>query len=115
MTPKASLAPTRLAMQESRRGVVAPCPGLALPVTPRIKQARDRITLTCALDCSFVAQLYRGTKLVRGVKGRAIGAVPKLLSLRVPTTSGTYRLRVSGVNPVNPAPGVPRWVALRRG
>jgi hypothetical protein len=115
MAPKASLVPTRLAMQQSRRGVVAQCPGLELPVTPRIKQTGARLTLTCALDCSFVAQLYRGTSLVRGVKGRAIGAQPKLLSLRVPTTAGRYRLRVSGVNPVNPAPSVPRWVALRRG
>jgi hypothetical protein len=114
-TAKASLAPTRLAMQQSRRGVVAQCPGLELPVTPRVKQTADQLTVTCALDCSFVAQLYRGTKLVRGVRGRAIGAQPKLLSLRVPTTEGSYRLRISGVNPVNPAPAVQRWVRLRRG
>jgi len=114
-TAKASLAPTRLAIQQSRRGVVAQCPGLQLPVTPRIKQTADELTLTCALDCTFTAQLYRGTKLLAGVRGRAIGAQPKLLSLSVPTTKGTYRLRVSGVNPVNPAPGVPRWVALRHG
>jgi hypothetical protein len=114
-TAKASLTPTRLAMQQSRRGVVAQCPGLELPVTPRVKQTADQLTLTCALDCSFVAQLYRGTKLIRGIRGRAVGAQPKLLSLRVPTAKGSYRLRISGVNPVNPAPAVQRWVALRRG
>jgi hypothetical protein len=114
-TAKASLAPTRLAIQQSRRGVVAQCPGLQLPVTPRIKQTGDQLTLTCALDCTFAAQLYRGTKLLAGVRGRALGAQPKLLSLLVPAAEGTYRLRVSGVNPVNPAPAVQRWVALRHG
>jgi hypothetical protein len=114
-TAKASLAPTRLAMQQSRRGVVAQCPGLQLPVTPRIKQAGTLLTLTCALDCTFVTELYRGTRLIGSAHGRAIGAQPQLLALRVPKTKGTYRLRVSGVNPVNPAPAVPRWVALRPG
>jgi hypothetical protein len=114
-TPKSSLAPTRLAMQESRRGVVAHCDGLQLPVTPRIKQAGGRLTLTCALDCDYSAQLYRGTKHIGGVRGRAIGGEPKLLSLRVPAAKASYRLRVSGVNPANPAPAPPRWVGLRRG
>jgi hypothetical protein len=114
-TPKASLAPTRLAIQQSRRGVVAQCPGLQLPVTPKVKQSDGQLTLTCALDCNFVAQLYRGTRLIRGVTGRAIGGRPKLLSLRVPSTPGRYRLHVSGVNPVNPARAVLRWVALRPG
>jgi hypothetical protein len=114
-TAKASLAPTRLAMQESRRGVVTHCDGLVLPVTPRVSQKATRLTLACALDCVYTAQLYRGTKLVWGVHSRATGGVPKLLGPQVPATAGTYRLRVSGVNPVNPAPAAPRWVALRRG
>jgi hypothetical protein len=114
-TPKASLAPTRLAMQQSRRGVIAHCDGMALPVTPRIAQKVTRLTLSCALDCDYTAQLYRGTKLVRGVKGRAIGLEPKLLSTRVPTAPGRYRIRLTAVNPVNPAPAEPRWVNLKRG
>jgi len=114
-TAKASLAPTRLAMQQSRRGVVAACPGLQLPVTPRIKQTGTLLTITCALDCTYDAQLYRGTRAIGRAHGRAIGAQPQLLSVRVPKTRGPYRLRISGVNPVNPAPAVPRWVALRRG
>jgi hypothetical protein len=112
---KTSLAPTRLAMQESRRGVVTHCDGMQLPVTPRISQTATRLTLRCGLDCDFTAQLYRGTKLIAGVRGRAVGGQPKLLSLRVPTTKGPYRLHVSGVNPVNPAPPQLRWVTLRRG
>ena len=114
-TAKASLAPTRLAMQESRRGVVAQCPGLALPVTPRVSQRGPGLTLTCALDCDYVAQLYRGTKLLAGVRGRAIGGEPKRISLRVPTAKARYRLKVSGVNPANPAPPRPRFVSLRPG
>jgi hypothetical protein len=114
-TPKASLAPTRLALQQSRRGVVAHCDGLQLPVTPRVEQKATRLTLTCALDCDYTAQLYRGTKLLRGVRGRAIGGEPKPLSVLVPTAQARYRLRVSGVSPVNPAPARPRWVQLRRG
>jgi hypothetical protein len=113
--PKASLGPTQLAMQQSRRGVIAHCDGLVLPVIPRITQKGTRLTLRCALDCTFAAQLYRATKLVAGVRGRAVGGVPKLLSVRVPTAPGSYRLHVSGVNPVNPATPVLRWVALRPG
>jgi hypothetical protein len=114
-TPKASLAGTKLALDESRRGVVAHCEGMQLPVSPKLKQARDRLTVSCALDCSYTVQLYRGTKLLKGARARATGGVPKLLVLRVPTTPGRYRARVGGVNPVNPAPAVLRWVNLHRG
>jgi hypothetical protein len=114
-TAKASLAPTRLAMQQSRRGVVTHCDGLELPVTPRVTQKADRLTLTCAIHCDFTAQLYRATTLLETLRGRAVGGRPKLLSLRVPTTAGSYRVRLTGVNPVNPAPPKPRFVTLRRG
>jgi hypothetical protein len=33
----------------------------------------------------------------------------------VPTTPGRYRIRLTAVNPVNPAPAEPRWVNLKRG
>jgi polysaccharide biosynthesis protein PslG len=114
-TAKASLAPTRLAMQEARRGVVTHCDGLELSVTPRVSQKATRLTLSCTLDCRYSAQLYRGTRRVAGVTGRAIGGQAKLLSLRVPTTAGFYRVRLTGYNPVNPAPEKVRWVTLRRG
>jgi hypothetical protein len=114
-TAKASLPATRLAVQQSRRGVVAHCDGLELPVLPRVAQKGPRLTLSCAIDCDFTAQLYRGTKLVRGVRGRAIGKEPKLLSLRVPTAPGPYKLRMTAWNPVNPAPPKLHVVALRPG
>jgi hypothetical protein len=112
---KTSLAPTRLAIEQSRRGVVTHCDGMELPVTPRVRQTGRTLTLTCALDCDFTAQLYRRAKLLKSVRGRAIGGTPKKLSIRVPTTPGPYRLRVSGMNPVNPAAAPLRWVGLRRG
>jgi hypothetical protein len=114
-TAKSSLPATRLAIEQSGRGVVAHCDGMQLPVTPRIRQTGARLTLTCALDCAYTAQLYRGTKLVRGIRGRALGGTPKTVALTVPATAGSYRLRVTGVNPVNPAPAAPRFVKLRRG
>jgi hypothetical protein len=114
-TAKASLPMTRLAIQESRRGVVAHCDGMALAVKPRVSQKGPVLTLTCALDCDYVAQLYAGTKLLRGVHGRATGGVPKRIAIRVPTAKARYRLQVSGVNPVNPAPPRPRFVSLRPG
>ena len=46
---------------------------MQLPVTPRISQKGPALTLTCALDCDYVARLYRGTKLLAGVGGRATG------------------------------------------
>ena len=114
-TAKASLAPTRLAIQEARRGVVTHCDGLELPVTPRVSQKATRLTLSCTLDCRYDAQLYRGTRKLSGVSGIATGGAPKLLSLKVPTTAGFYRVRLTGYNPVNPAPAKVRWVTLRRG
>jgi hypothetical protein len=114
-TAKAGLPATRLAMQQSRRGVVAHCDGLELPVLPRVAQKGPRLTLFCAIDCTFTARLFRGTKIVRGVRGRATGKEPKLLSLRVPAAPGPYRLRMTAQNPVNPAPPKLHVVALRHG
>jgi hypothetical protein len=114
-TAKTSLPATRLAIEQSGRGVVAHCDGMQLPVTPRVRQSGARLTLTCALDCAYTAQLYRGARLLRGVRGRALGDTPKTVALTVPATAGSYRLRVTGVNPVNPAPAAPRFVKLRRG
>jgi hypothetical protein len=114
-TAKASLPATRLAIEQSRRGVVAHCDGLELRVVPRVRQSGAHLTLTCALDCTFTAQLYRGTKLIKGVRGRATGAVPKQLAITVPTATASYRLRLTAVNPVNPALPEPRFVDLRHG
>jgi hypothetical protein len=78
-------------------------------------QKAQTLTLTCDLDCRYTAQLYRGTRLVRGVRGRAIGGSPKRLALKVPTTGSGYRLKLTAVSPVNPAVTEPRFVRLRHG
>jgi hypothetical protein len=102
-TPKASLAPTRLAIQQARRGIVARCPGLAL--TPAVKLARQgkRLVVSCDIDCSYVARFYRlPGKLLATRRGRIVGNTSVTLSVPVPTAAGRYRLRVSARAPVNP-------------
>jgi hypothetical protein len=115
-TPKSSLPAVKLALEQSRRGVVTHCDGLQLPVTPKISQSGAVVTLTCDLDCSYVAQLYRlPGKLLVTKRGLAVGGRPTTLPLRVPVTKGPYRLRLSAVAPVNPAPPTLKLVSLRHG
>jgi hypothetical protein len=115
-TPKSSLPGTRLAMEQSRRGIVAHCPGLELTVHPRVTQHGRVLTLTCDLDCTWVAQLYRlPGKLLTSRKGRAIGGKATTLPQRVPLAPGSYRLRLSAVAPVNPGPAALLRVPLRHG
>ena len=104
-TPKSSLAPVRLALQQARRGILAQCPGLQLTPKPTVVQNGKVLTLTCNIDCSYVAQLYRGLgKLLVSKRGRAIGGRATTLSLRVPSPKAVYRLRLSVFAPVNPGP-----------
>src|SRR5581483_2201352 len=115
-TPKTSLVPVRTAMAESRRGVIAHCDGLALPVRPKVSQRGRVLTLTCDLDCSYTAQLYRlPGKLLVSKHGRAVGAKPTTLPLRVPTAKASYRLRLSAVAPVNPGPASTLRLPVRPG
>jgi hypothetical protein len=110
-TPKSSLDAVRFAVEQSFRGVVASCPGLELTPKPAVTQKGSVLTLTCDIDCTFVAQLYRGAgNLIVSKHGRAIGGRPTTLPLRVPKAKATYRLRISLVAPVNP--GTP--VLVRR-
>lgn len=102
-TPKASLAPTKLAMQEAGRGIVARCPGMAL--TPTVKAVRHgtRLVVSCDIDCSYVAQLYRlPGKLLATRRGRVVGGTSVTLAVQAPATAGRYRLRLSARAPVNP-------------
>ncbi|MGH2972236.1 MAG: hypothetical protein ACRDNM_03190 [Gaiellaceae bacterium] len=102
-TPKTSLPAVRTAMELSRRGVIAACPGMHLTPHAQVMQAGPVLTLTCDIDCTFVAQLYRGAgKLIVSKRGSATGGKPTTLPLRVPAATATYRLRLSVVAPVNP-------------
>ena len=115
-TPKSSLPAVKLALEKSRRGVVTHCDGLELPVLPKVSQKGPVLTLTCDLDCTYVAELYRlPGRLLVTKRGRAIGARPTTLPLRVPVAKGQYRLRLTAVAPVNPGPPTLKLVALRHG
>jgi len=115
-TPKSSLKAVRAALGESRRGVIAACPGLELTVHPRVVQKGPAVYLVCDLDCSYTAELYRlPGKLLARKTGTAIGLRSTGLRLRVPTQDAKYRLRLSVVAPVNPGPSVLKLVPLRHG
>jgi hypothetical protein len=115
-TPKTSVKATKLALDESRRGVVAHCDGLALPVKPKLTQRGAVVTLTCDLDCTYVAELYRlPGKLLVTKRGRAVGGTPTTLPLRVPKAVASYRIRLSAIAPVNPGKPALLRVNLRHG
>ena len=102
-TPKTSLAGVKAAMEDAHRGIVAQCPSLGLTPKATVTQKARVVTMTCDIDCSYVAQLYRGAgKLLVSKRGRAVGGTPTTLPFRVPTAKATYRLRVSLLAPLNP-------------
>jgi hypothetical protein len=104
-TPKSSLPATRVAVEQAGRGVVARCPGLKLTPNATAAQHGTRIVLSCDIDCSYVAQLWRlPGHLLATKRGRALGGTPATLPLRAPTAAGRYRLRLSLRAPVNPGP-----------
>ena len=115
-TPKTSLPGVRFAIRQSLGGVIASCPGLQLTPTVTIVQHGAVLTLRCSIDCTFVAQLYRlPGKLLASMHGAAVAGTPKRLVLRVPTTKGSYRLRVSATAPVNPGTAFQLRQPLRPG
>jgi hypothetical protein len=115
-TPKSSLDAVGLAFRDARQGVIAHCAGLKLAVHAKVVQRGAVLTLTCDLDCSYVAQLYRLPGVLLVTKhGRAVGGKPATLPLRVPKRKGSYRLRLSAVALVNPGPATTLRVAVRPG
>src|ERR671936_1073571 len=111
-TPKTSLAPTRAAVEASRRGVVARCPGLQLAVKAKLDRPSARnpnfgFRLRCDIDCPYRARLeklprHSTTLVTRGlaVGGKAMRVVFPLRNL----APGRYRFTVRVVAPVNPGP-----------
>jgi hypothetical protein len=101
-TPKSSLAPVRLAIEEAGRGVITVCPGLQVTPKVTVVQTGSVLTLRCDVDCTYVAQLYRlPGKLLVSKRGHAIGERPTTLPVRVPVTPGSYRLRLSATAAAN--------------
>ena len=112
ISPKASLGPTRTAIQAAKRGIVARCAGLKLPVRAKLDRTSTRnprfsFRLSCDIDCSYRARLEKlprhSTMMV--TRGVVVGGKP----LRVTFPSrrlapGRYRFTVRVVAPVNPGP-----------
>ena len=111
-TAKTSLAPTRAAVEASRRGIVARCPGLKLAVKAKLDRASARnprfgFRLRCDIDCTYRARLEklpaRSTTLV--TRGLAVGGKATRVTFPVRKLApGRYRFTVRVVAPVNPGP-----------
>jgi hypothetical protein len=115
-TPRSSLGAVKAALEEARRGVVAQCLGMELTVHPRVVQRSSVLTVTCDLDCTYVAQLYRlPGKLLVSRSGTAIGGLPTRLRVRAPKAKGSYRLRLSAIASLNAGPPALLRVPVRRG
>ncbi|HVM68722.1 MAG TPA: hypothetical protein VM204_02675 [Gaiellaceae bacterium] len=106
-SPKASLGPVRDALAATRGGSIARC-GASLPLKPKVTWAPRTLSfsLRCDLDCVWRARLVRlpagGTTVAASGRGKA--ETPVAVSLRRKVRPGRYRLEVSLVHPVNPAP-----------
>ena len=116
LTPKTSFGPVRDAVALARRGALARCPGLAVPVTPLAIEFRTpiavpaknrswRIRAGCKQDCVYVARLVKlpkgSTTLV--ARGALIGGKPATIVLpkrRVAT--GSYQLELRLTTRLNP-------------
>jgi hypothetical protein len=111
-TAKTSLGPTRTAVRAAKRGIVARCPGLALPVRakldrPSTKNPRFSFRLSCDIDCTYRARVEKlpqhSTTMV--TRGGAVGGKPLRVAFPARRLApGRYRFTVRVVAPVNPGP-----------
>jgi hypothetical protein len=115
-TPKPSLAPTRAAMEESRRGVITTCAGLQVTPKAAVRANKLRPVLRCDVDCRYAARLIRlPATPVRTARGRAVGGIPKTIAFsRRGVTPGRYMVSASVVAAANPAPPVVRRTVVFR-
>jgi hypothetical protein len=109
-TPKASLGPTRAAVQAARRGIVARCPGLKLTVRGKLDRASARnprfsFRLLCDIDCTYRARLEklpRHTTTLATSGGAVGGKATRVVFPSRLLAPGRYRFTVRLVAPVNP-------------
>jgi hypothetical protein len=112
-TPKASLAVVQEAVALVRRGSIARCPGLKLPVRatrialPRRASARQAVRFRCDLDCAYWARLERlpSHATITGARGIAVGgttATAVVPSKRLRPGRFRFTLRVNAS--LNPGP-----------
>jgi hypothetical protein len=121
-TPKASLAPTRAAVLEAKRGVIAHCTGLQLPVKAKLDRPAARnpsfsFRLSCDIDCTYRARLEKlpqhSTVIV--TRGVAVGGKPLRVAFAPRKLApGRYRFTVRVVASVNPGPSLSLFGAAFR-
>src|SRR5919197_1896626 len=83
-SPKSDLRAVRVAISEAHRGVVARCAGLALRPRGSLLVALSpfpHATLHCNIDCTYVVTLRRGSRVMRRLRGRAVGGLSKRIRL----------------------------------
>jgi hypothetical protein len=113
--PKTSLAPVRQAISEARRGVIARCPGLRLPLhvtriafPAKVKAGRRLLVgFRCDLDCLYRARLERLPSHTTAAAASAVATagVTTRIPLRASTLRpGRYRFTLRLVAAVNPGP-----------
>jgi hypothetical protein len=89
---------------------------MRLAVHATAMQQGAHLSLTCDLDCTYVAQLYRlPGKLLVSKRGRAVGGQASRLAFTVPKATARYRLRVSAVAALNPGAATTLLRAVRPG
>lgn len=124
-TPKSDFRYVRQAVLKARRGILARCPGLAVPVSLlglRFPEARSlpagnrdwTIVAGCAQDCAYVARLVKLPRdsVVLERRGVLVGGARH--TIRLPSRrvhAGTYRLTLRLVTRLNP--GKPTSVSSR--
>jgi hypothetical protein len=120
-TPKSSLPAVRDAADETRRGVVAECGGLALRPKLTLKlgkpiEGRMTVTVTSTLDARVSVALERvgATGAAKPFKGTVVGRTPKVLRYRL--HPGRYRWTLTATAVVNagaPATLTSRTIRIR--
>jgi hypothetical protein len=104
-TPKSDLRAVRAAISQAHRGVVTRCPGLALRPRGSLLVALNpfpQATLLCNIDCTYVVTLRRGSRVIRRLRGRAVGGLSKRIRLGHLDGGASYTATASLRAPVNP-------------
>jgi hypothetical protein len=112
LTPKAGLGAVRPLLAQAQRGILAVCPGLAVPAAPSALAFPTQLTspvsvqLGCLKDCLYLLTLERASDGVPMLARRGAlkaGAVPTTVTLPArPVPPGSYRLVVRLVTQVDP-------------
>jgi hypothetical protein len=121
LTPKTSLPAVRSAVLEARRGIIASCPGIQVPVRPLAPVSfpgprtvssgnRDwRIVAGCVQDCAYVVRLERFPQHSTTLAASGILAGGTTRTIRLPArrvAPGSYRLTIRLTTRVNPGPAL---------